>query len=97
MGFTLLLPESYQATAIVRVVPPEYSVQDPYAQTETSQALARTYAELFKSPNVFEAAVDRGRSSVSPDALARATTVSYVEGTDLIRVQVESQDPRQAR
>jgi capsular exopolysaccharide synthesis family protein len=97
MGFTLLLPESYQATAIVRVVPPEYSVQDPYAQTETSQALARTYAELFKSPNVFEAAVDRGRSSVSPDALARATTVSYVEGTDLIRVQVQSQDPRQAR
>ena len=97
MGFTLLLPESYQATAIVRVVPPKYSVQDPYAQTETSQALARTYAELFKSPNVFEAAVDRGRSSVSPDALARATTVSYVEGTDLIRVQVESQDPRQAR
>src|SRR5215212_9827073 len=72
MGFTLLLPESYQA-------------------------LARTYAELFKSPNVFEAAVDRGRSSVSPDTLARATTVSYVEGTDLIRVQVDSQDPRQAR
>jgi succinoglycan biosynthesis transport protein ExoP len=99
MGVTLLLPESYQATAIVRVVPPEHSVQDPYSQTETSQALARTYAELFKSPNVFEAAVDRGRgrSSVSPDALSRATTVSYVEGTDLIRVQVESQDPRQAR
>jgi capsular exopolysaccharide synthesis family protein len=97
MGITLLLPESYQATAIVRVVPPEQSVQDPYSQTETSQALARTYAELFKSPNVFEAAVDRGRSSVSPDALARATTLSYVEGTDLIRVQVESRDPRQAR
>jgi capsular exopolysaccharide synthesis family protein len=97
MGITLLLPESYQATAIVRIVPPEQSVQDPYSQTETSQALARTYAELFKSPNVFEAAVDRGRSSVSPDALTRATTISYVEGTDLISVQVESQDPHQAR
>ena len=96
MGVTLLLPETYQATAIIRVVPPEQSVQDPYSQAQTSQALARTYAELFKSPNVFEAAVERGRSSVSPEALAKTTTVSYVEGTDLIRVQVESQDPRQA-
>src|SRR5918998_6422533 len=95
-GTTLLLPETYRATAIIRVVPPEQSTKDPYSQVQTSQALARTYAELLKSPNLFETVVDRGESSVSPGALADATTVSYVEGTDLIRVEVESQDPRQA-
>ena len=95
-GATLLLPETYRATAIIRVVPPEQSTKDPYSQVQTSQALARTYAELLKSPNLFETVVDRGEYSVSPGALADATTVSYVEGTDLIRVEVESQDPRQA-
>jgi succinoglycan biosynthesis transport protein ExoP len=95
-GVTLLLPETYRATAIIRVVPPERSTKDPYSQVQTSQVLARTYAELLKSPDLFERVAERGEYLVSPGALAGATTVSYVEGTDLIRVEVEGEDPRQA-
>jgi len=95
-GVTIIIPKIYQATATVRIVLPPKQATDTFSQVQTSQTLARTYAELFKSPNGFRAAVDRGRLSMSPGELAGATTVSYVEETDLIQVQVESTNPRQA-
>lgn len=94
---TASLPRIYEATAIVRVVPPEQGADaSSFSQVQSSQALARTYAELFKSRNVFEAAVERGDPPVSPSSLASATTVSHVEGTELIEVRVEDSDPNQA-
>lgn len=95
---TLLLPETYQATAIIRVLAPERNVEnpDPYSRVQAGQALARTYAEILKSPDVLEAATDRGGSPGSATAFKGSATVSYIEGTDLIRIQVEDQDPRQA-
>jgi succinoglycan biosynthesis transport protein ExoP len=95
-GVTILLPKVYQARATVRVVLPPEQTTDTFARVQTSQTLARTYAELFKSPNGFRAAVDRGRLPMDPGELAGATSVSYVEETDLIYVQVEDTDPRQA-
>ena len=95
-GVTTLLPKIYQATATIRVVPPKQTTSDTYSQVQTSQLLARTYAELFKSPNGFRAAVDRGKLSINPGELAGVTTVSYVEDTDLIQVQVENTDPHKA-
>ena len=59
-GVTALLPKVYQARATIRVVLPSEQTTDTFAQVQTSQTLARTYAELFKSPNGFRAAVDRG-------------------------------------
>lgn len=96
-GVTIILPKIYQATATIRVVLPPKQTTDTFSQVQTSQTLARTYTELFKSPNGFRAAVDRGRLSMSPAELAGSTTVSYVEETDLIQVQVENADPRRAR
>jgi capsular exopolysaccharide synthesis family protein len=95
-GVTAILPKVYQATATIRVVLPPQQTTDTFAQVQTSQTLARTYAELFKSPNGFRAAVDRGSLPVGPGELAGATSVSYVEETDLIQVQVENTEPRQA-
>jgi tyrosine-protein kinase len=95
-GVTAILPKVYQATATIRVVVPPEQTTDTFAQVQTSQTLARTYAELFKSPNGFRAAVDRGRLPMGPGELAGATSVSYVEETDLIQVKVENTDPRQA-
>ena len=95
-GVTTILPKIYQATATIRIVLPPKQSTDTFSQVQTSQTLALTYAELFKSPNGFRAAVDRERLSISPGELAGATTVSYVEGTDLIQVQVENSDPREA-
>ena len=95
-GVTSILPKIYQATAIIRIVLPPKQSTDTFSQVQSSQSLARTYAELFKSPNGFRAAVDRGRLSMSPGELAGATTVSYVEQTDLIEVQVENTNPRRA-
>jgi receptor protein-tyrosine kinase len=63
---------------------------------QASQALARTYTELFKSRNAFEAAVEQGELPVSAGQLRGATKVAYVTGTDLIQVQVTDTDPRQA-
>ena len=95
-GVTAILPKVYQATATIRVVLPPQQTTDTFAQVQTSQTLARTYAELFKSPNGFRAAVDRGGLALGPGELAGATSVSYVEETDLIQVQVENTEPRQA-
>jgi len=95
-GVTILLPKVYQASATVRVVVPPVQTSDTFARVQTSQTLARTYAELFKSPNGFRAAVDRGKLPMSVGELMGATTVSYVEETDLILVQVEDTDPRRA-
>ena len=96
-GVTTILPKIYQATATIRIVLPPKQTTDTYSQVQTSQTLARTYAELFKSPNSFRAAVARERLSISSAELAEATTVSYVEGTDLIQVQVENTDPHEAK
>jgi polysaccharide biosynthesis transport protein len=95
-GVTTILPKVYQATATIRIVLPPEQTTDTFARVQTSQTLARTYAELFKSPNGFRAAVDRGRLSMGPGELAGATSVTYVEETDLIQVQVENTDPRKA-
>jgi polysaccharide biosynthesis transport protein len=95
-GVTAILPKVYQATATIRVVLPPQQTTDTFAQVQTSQTLARTYAELFKSPNGFRAAVDRGGLPLGPGELAGATSVSYVEETDLIQVQVENTEPLQA-
>ena len=87
-GVTILLPKVYQATATIRVVIPPDRTSDTFAGVQTSQTLALTYAELFKSPNGFRAAVDRGRLPMSPGELAGATSMSYVEETDLVQVQI---------
>lgn len=91
-GVTLLLPKVYQATAIVRVIPSDQAA-DTYSQLQTSQALAQTYAELLKSPNVYQEAVREENLSVTPQELLGSTTVSYVDGTELVQVQVEAQSP----
>lgn len=92
---TVLLPQVYQATATIRVIPSSETT-DEFSQLQTSQALARTYAELLKSPNVYQEAARQENLSVSPQELLNSTTVSYIDGTELIQVQVEGSDPRQA-
>ena len=65
---TALLPEEYQATATMRVIPSDQS-SDAFSQLQTNQALARTYAELLKSPSVYEEVVDQEGLSVEPEEL----------------------------
>ena len=93
---TALLPEQYQATATVRVIPSEQS-SDAFSQLQTNQGLARTYAELLKSPSIYEEVVDQEGLSVEPEGLRETTEVSYVEGTELIQIQTESTSPRGVR
>ena len=95
-GVTALLPKSYEATATVRVVPSERTENSPFAEVQASQALAKTYTELLKSPNVYEEAVRSEQLPISSASLRNSTKVSYVEGTELIEVQVETSDPSQA-
>ena len=87
-GVTTLLPQVYQATATIRVIPSGQAA-DSFSQLQANQALARTYAELLKSPNVYAEAVESENLPVSSEALAKSTTVSYVEGTELVQVLVE--------
>lgn len=94
-GVTLLLPKVYQATATIRVIPSSETT-DEFSQLQTSQGLARTYAELLKSPNVYQEAVRQENLPVNAQELLNSTTVSYVDGTELIQVRVEASDPRQA-
>ncbi len=94
-GVTALLPQVFQATATVRVIPAGQTA-DTFSQLQANQALARTYAELLRSPNVYTEAVQRGNLSVSAEALAESTTISYVEGTELVQIQIEARDPGEA-
>ena len=94
---TALLPEEYQATSTVRVIPDSDQPSDAFSQLQTNQGLARTYAELLKSPSIYREVVDQQGLSVEPEDLRVATEVSYVEGTELIQVQVEDTGPREAR
>lgn len=94
-GVTALLPQAYQATATIRVIPSGQAA-DSFSQLQANQALARTYAELLKSPNVYAEAVESENLPVGSEALASSTTVSYVEGTELVQVLVEARSPREA-
>lgn len=94
-GITALLPRVYQATATIRVIP-SGQVSDSFSQLQANQALARSYAELLKSPNAYADAVEDGDLPVSSEALMSSTTVSYVEGTELVQVQVEAREPRES-
>jgi uncharacterized protein involved in exopolysaccharide biosynthesis len=80
-GVTAILPKVYQATATIRVVLPPQQTTDTFAQVQTSQTLARTYAELFKSPNGFRAAVDRGGLPTGPGE-ARGSHLGVLRGRD---------------
>ncbi len=93
---TTVLPKIYEATATLRVIPSQQD-QDDFNQLQARQALARTYATLPQSPAVYENAVDRGELSISPGDLSSRTKISYVDGTELIRVTVEASSPEQAR
>ena len=93
---TTALPRVYEATATLRVIPSQQD-QDVFNQLQARQALARTYATLPQSPAVYENAVDRGELSISPGDLSSRTKISYVDGTELIRVTVEASSPEQAR
>src|SRR5215212_5023042 len=95
---TALLPRTYQGTATLRVLPPRTLPEgtDTFAQLQTSQALARTYAELLKYPQIYRETIAKEHLSLGSEALIESTTVTYVEGTELVNVQVEAQDPRLA-
>ncbi len=94
-GVTIILPKVYQATATVRVTPSEQTA-DSFSQLQANQALARTYSELLKSPNVYAEAVEEGDLPIDSKELMSSTTVSYVEGTELVQVQVKAREPSQA-
>jgi capsular polysaccharide biosynthesis protein len=95
-GITLLLPQMYDTTATLRVEVPDLGRGDPASQQKAGQDLARTYTELLKSPNLYRDTVDRQELSVGPAQLRAVTTVSNVDGTELIQIKVENPDPGQA-
>jgi len=94
------LPKTYDTTATIRVSPAEPRTEtnvpvNPYTEVQASQVLARTNAELLKSRSAFEEAVEQRKLPVSVGELRNVTKVAYVDGTDLIQVQVTATDPRQ--
>jgi capsular polysaccharide biosynthesis protein len=95
-GITMLLPQTYNTTATLRVEVPDLGRGDPASQQKAGQDLARTYTELLKSPNLYKDTVDRQELSVGPAQLRAATNVSNVDGTELIQIKVERSDPAQA-
>lgn len=89
---TASTPKAYEATAYMLVAPDQPGASD-FEQTQISQALVTTYAELFESQNLADQVAARlgGRFEGNPQD---AITVEGVPESQLLTVTGEAGTPR---
>ena len=93
---TFALPTEYDATATLAV-----GGNRPLTQganpVEFDQTLARTYAELLRTPSANAAAARALPFEISPGVLAQKVAFEAVGGTALLRIRGTDRDPRRAQ
>lgn len=58
--------------------------------------LAETYAEMIQRPAILQSAIAKSGLSITPDVLARRITIDSVSGTNLIKLSVIDENPKNA-
>lgn len=101
--FSKAMPPVYQATTTILIKGPS-SMQNPFSEAFgiASNPDIQNYVEILKSRTVIQKASDKLGLNLKPgtlefDKLRSAVSVQAVQGTDVVRVSVESTDPAQAR
>jgi tyrosine-protein kinase len=92
---TASLPKVYETTAYMLVNPDKPGNSD-FEQTEISQALVTTYAELVKAQNLADEVADRLGASYDGDP-SEAISVEGVPESQLLTVTGEADSPRVAQ
>lgn len=85
----------YQASTTLWVVKKESSTID-YQTLLLYRNLTKTYGEVAKSRAVMQKAIDRLGLPYTVEELQKATTVTPVRDTEIIRIAVEDTDPKRA-
>ena len=99
---TLLMAPVYESVALLRVRPQKVGVT--FLDQASSQASGRqsiaTYTEIMKSRGVIDPVIESGKlNGHSPDydAYAASITTSPVRDTEMMRVMVTANDPKEAQ
>jgi non-specific protein-tyrosine kinase len=87
----------YRATSTVLVGQSIKSPQLDRVDIQTSDALVQTYVEIARRQSVLEAVISALALNTTWQNLADRVTVSQVEGTQLIEINVEANSSRSAR
>jgi capsular exopolysaccharide synthesis family protein len=94
-ALTASMPKTYAATAYM-LVNPSRPAQSDFEQTQISEALLTTYAELLQTQSVADdAAQQLGRSDGS--SLSNAISVEAVADSQLLKITAEADTPREAQ
>lgn len=75
------------------------SSEESITQTDITlnQKLVSTYSELIKSNNVLRTVINNlGLNDINEEILKKAITVTAVEDTEVIKISVSNEDPKQA-
>jgi capsular exopolysaccharide synthesis family protein len=86
----------YSATATLNIDFGADPRTDPYTGQRTSEAVAKTYVEMMKSPELLQQVVDNLGLPFSVKQLQAALNVQQVRDTQLIQVAVEDSNPGRA-
>lgn len=83
----------FRASSRVLVDVPSYNMNE-YTALVTSQQLTQTYSELMTKTSVLINLIDQLGLNINADVLSKMITVEELPGTQIIRITVESTDPR---
>lgn len=86
-------PDQYEAKVLVLVGGFIDSPNPNYAEIQTGQGLAQTYAAVARTTDILEAAVEAGGFPVTTGELSAALTTSIVPETSLLELRVTYKDP----
>src|SRR4051812_34084292 len=89
------LEKIYVASSTLLVAIP--ADQASFDSVQASQSVARSYADVFESPNIAQMVSDELPDHPDKQAILDATTWEPVEQTTLLRVTVEDPDPQRAK
>jgi receptor protein-tyrosine kinase len=89
------LEKIYVASSTMLVAIP--SDQASFDSVQASQSVARSYADIFESPNIAQLVANELPDKPDKQAVLDATTFTPVEQTQLLRVTVEDPNPQRAK
>jgi capsular exopolysaccharide synthesis family protein len=92
-----VLPKTYQASTTLLIGPSLQSISPSMPDLQTSERLARTYAELVKRQPILAATIQTLGLPFRPHELARQVTVRTVPETQLVELRVADTEPARAQ
>jgi succinoglycan biosynthesis transport protein ExoP len=93
---TLLMPKTYEASAVTRIALAGQATGDP-VDPQNAVRLTNTYVDILGSWPVLTGVIQDLNLDISPDELRGRTSVSALPDTELIRISARSRSPEEAR